>query len=228
MSRFFEGIGLVFTSLTFLLLVIEMGLMFYRKILIPYKDMTFNYLVAAGNVLLGAVLFPFIYSVWEYVESQQVLVITDNWGTGILLFIIMDFIFYWFHLFAHKSSKLWSLHSLHHSSKNYNLSIGLRSNYGQTIIFLLLLTPLTFLGWSSRTLSIVSFIHVFFGFWQHTKLVKKMGRLERILITPSHHRVHHGINPSYINKNFGQVLIVWDRLFGTYAEEEAEVVYGSN
>ena len=227
MSRFSDGIGLIFTSLTFLLLVIETVLMHFRKMQIPYRDMIFNYLLAAANVLIGTIVFPLIYSAWEFGESMQVLSISDGFLSGALLFLIIDFVFYWFHLWVHRSPILWFLHSLHHSSRNYNLSIGLRSNYGQTIIFLLLLTPLTFLGWSPRALSVVSFIHVFFGFWQHTKLVQKLGRFERILITPSHHRVHHGSNPSYIDKNFGQVLVIWDRIFGTFKEEDVEVIYGA-
>lgn len=226
MSRFSEGTGLVFTCLTFLLLVTETVLMYFRRNHIPYKDMLFNYLLAATNVLIGAVLFPFIYSAWKYGESKQVLTIDESFLSGLFLFIIIDFVFYWFHHWAHKSPILWFFHSLHHSSSNYNLTIGLRSNYGQTLIFLLILTPLTFLGWSPRALSIVSLIHVFFGFWQHTKLVNKMGHLESILITPSHHRVHHGINPHYIDKNFGQVLLIWDRFFGTFKEEDVEVNYG--
>lgn len=135
-------------------------------------------------------------------------------------FIIIDFYGYWSHRWSHQINFLWNKHAIHHSSEEFNLSCALRQSVSSFVnLFTFLLIPATLLGVPVKVIAITLPIHLFLQFWYHTKHIKKMGILEQIIVTPSHHRVHHAINPEYIDKNHGQIFIFWDKLFGTYKEE---------
>jgi len=147
----------------------------------------------------------------------------------ILAFIGKDFAGYWGHRFEHKINLLWNRHIIHHSSEEYNLACALRQNVSVVFsIFFFLYIPLAILGVPQKVIAIVAPLQLFAQFWYHTRLIGKMGWLEKIIVTPSHHRVHHAINPEYMDKNFAQIFIVWDKLFGTFQEELEHVppVYG--
>ena len=147
----------------------------------------------------------------------------------IITFIIEDFIGYWVHRFEHVINIFWNRHIIHHSSEEFNLACALRQPISTTIaIFTFFYIPAAILGIPVEVIAIVSPLHLFAQFWYHTKLINKMGVLEHILVTPSHHRVHHAINDEYIDKNFSQVFIIWDKLFGTFQKELKDVpaVYG--
>ena len=138
----------------------------------------------------------------------------------IIGFIAIDFYGYWSHRLAHQINFLWNKHAIHHSSEEFNLSCALRQTISSFVnLFTFLLIPAAVLGVPAKVIAITLPIHLFLQFWYHTKHIKKMGVLEQIIITPSHHRVHHAINPEYIDKNHGQIFIFWDKLFGTYQEE---------
>ena len=135
-------------------------------------------------------------------------------------FIVIDFYGYWSHRWSHQINFLWNKHAIHHSSEEFNLSCALRQSVSSFVnLFTFLLIPAALLGVPAKVIAITLPIHLFLQFWYHTKHIKKMGILEQIIITPSHHRVHHAINPEYIDKNHGQIFIFWDKLFGTYQEE---------
>ena len=135
-------------------------------------------------------------------------------------FIVIDFYGYWSHRLAHQINFLWNKHAIHHSSEEFNLSCALRQTISSFVnLFTFLLIPAAVLGVPAKVTAITLPIHLFLQFWYHTKHIKKMGMLEQIIVTPSHHRVHHAINPEYIDKNHGQIFIFWDKLFGTYQEE---------
>jgi len=135
-------------------------------------------------------------------------------------FIVIDFYGYWSHRLAHQINFLWNKHAIHHSSEEFNLSCALRQTISSFVnLFTFLLIPAAVLGVPAKVIAITLPIHLFLQFWYHTKHIKKMGMLEQIIVTPSHHRVHHAINPEYIDKNHGQIFIFWDKLFGTYQEE---------
>lgn len=135
-------------------------------------------------------------------------------------FIIIDFYGYWSHRWSHQINFLWNKHAIHHSSEEFNLSCALRQSVSSFVnLFTFLLIPAALLGIPVKVIAITLPIHLFLQFWYHTKHIKKMGVLEQIIVTPSHHRVHHAINPEYIDKNHGQIFIFWDKLFGTYQEE---------
>ncbi|WP_310594680.1 sterol desaturase family protein [Flavobacterium sp.] len=138
----------------------------------------------------------------------------------IIGFIAIDFYGYWSHRLAHQINFLWNKHAIHHSSEEFNLSCALRQTISSFVnLFTFLLIPAAVLGVPAKVIAITLPIHLFLQFWYHTKHIKKMGVLEQIIVTPSHHRVHHAINPEYMDKNHGQIFIFWDKLFGTYQEE---------
>ena len=146
-----------------------------------------------------------------------------------IAFIIIDFYGYWTHRWAHQINLFWNKHAIHHSSEEFNLSCALRqpiSNFLNLFSFLLL--PAALLGVPKEIITIILPIHLFLQFWYHTRYINKLGFVEYILVTPSHHRVHHAINPEYIDKNHSQIFIIWDKLFGTFQAELETVppVYG--
>ena len=144
-------------------------------------------------------------------------------------FIVLDFYVYWWHRWRHQYNILWNEHLIHHSSEEYNLPVALRQTISDIVnpaTFLLL--PAAIFGVSLDVIIVLGVVMLFGGFWYHTQLIDKMGFLEKIIVTPSHHRIHHAINPIYIDRNFGGILIVWDKLFGTFQAELPDVkpVYG--
>jgi len=155
--------------------------------------------------------------------------IKTTWVLIVLAFIGLDFAGYWSHRFEHMINIFWNRHIIHHSSEEFNLACALRQSVsGIFAIFTFLYIPLAILGVPVEVIGVVAPIHLFAQFWYHTTLIKKMGFLEYIIVTPSHHRVHHAINDEYIDKNFSQVFIVWDKMFGTFQKELDDVpaVYG--
>lgn len=149
--------------------------------------------------------------------------IESTWLVYLLAFIGIDFAGYWTHRFDHTVNAFWNRHIVHHSSEEFNLSCALRQSVSAIIgIYFFLYIPLALIGIPAQVVAIVAPLHLFAQFWYHTRLIGKMGFLENILVTPSHHRVHHAINDIYLDKNLSQVFIIWDKLFGTFQEELEE------
>lgn len=147
----------------------------------------------------------------------------------IAAFIALDFAGYWVHRIEHRYNIFWNLHIIHHSSEEFNLACALRQSIAEIVkVFTVFLIPAALLGVPAKVIAIVAPIQLFAQFWYHTRHINKMGWLEKIIVTPSHHRVHHAINKEYIDKNFAQIFILWDKLFGTFQEELTGVqpVYG--
>ncbi|KAK9962422.1 hypothetical protein ABG768_007791 [Culter alburnus] len=149
----------------------------------------------------------------------------DSAWTWWLAFFGVDMGYYWFHRFAHELNFLWAAHQVHHSSEHYNLSTALRQSVTQQFSSWLFYLPLALMVPPSVFAVHVQF-NLLYQFWIHTELVKDLGPLEWILNTPSHHRVHHGRNPYCIDKNYAGILIIWDKMFGTFTPESDKVVYG--
>jgi sterol desaturase/sphingolipid hydroxylase (fatty acid hydroxylase superfamily) len=144
-----------------------------------------------------------------------------------VLFFGIDFFYYWFHRLAHEISFLWGSHVVHHQSEEYNLTVALRQAWLQGAFSWVFYLPLAVIGFSPATFITIASLQTLYQFWIHTKLIGKMHpAFEYIFNTPSHHRVHHGVNPKYIDRNHGGTLIIFDRWFGTFQAEEEEVVYG--
>lgn len=150
-----------------------------------------------------------------------------NIYTWIILFFLVDLGYYWFHRNSHEIAVIWGSHEAHHSSQEYNFSVALRQGAFQRLFSFPYYLPLAIVGFSPFQFIICSQINTLYQFFIHTRLVKKLGFLELFMNTPSHHRVHHGVNPKYIDKNHAGVLIIWDKIFGTFQREEEEPTYGT-
>lgn len=152
-----------------------------------------------------------------------------EWILYIIAFVGKDFSGYWVHRWSHEINVFWNRHIIHHSSEEFNLSCALRQSVSEIFaIFTFTYIPMAILGVPPQVLAVVAPLHLFAQFWYHTRLIDKMGFLEKFLVTPSHHRVHHSINPIYMDKNYAQIFIIWDKLFGTFQEElkDEKPVYG--
>ena len=156
----------------------------------------------------------------------------DLSARGVSLWLIAifawDFCYYWFHRFSHEISVLWAAHAVHHQSEDYNLSTALRQTSTGFLFGWIFYLPLFVIGFPVEVLLIANAISLIYQFWVHTQIVRRLGVLDYILVTPSNHRVHHAQNERYIDKNYGGILILWDRLFGTFQDEldEDPVVFG--
>lgn len=147
----------------------------------------------------------------------------------VIAFVCIDFAGYWSHRFEHRFNILWNRHIVHHSSEEFNLACALRQNISVVFrIFFFLYLPMAVVGVPVEVVALVAPIHLFAQFWYHTRLIGKMGWLEHVIVTPSHHRVHHAINDLYLDRNFAPIFIFWDKLFGTFQVEldEEPPVYG--
>ncbi len=152
--------------------------------------------------------------------------IPTTWYTLIILFIATDFAYYWAHRMSHEINLFWSAHVVHHQSEDYNLSVALRQSSFQVIWTSIFYFPLAIIGFNTIDFALMAALTTLYQFWIHTELIGTLGFLEYILVTPSHHRVHHGRNPKYIDKNHGGAFIWWDMMFGTYQKEEERPTYG--
>jgi sterol desaturase/sphingolipid hydroxylase (fatty acid hydroxylase superfamily) len=179
----------------------------------------------AGRQLLRfvplAIIAPWMAWTWEHRLFTQSL---DNVGSILLLFFGLEFFYYWYHRFSHTTRWFWAGHSPHHSPNQLNLSAAYRLGWlgrltGSTLFF----TPLVLLGFTPTVVLTSLVLNLLYQFWLHADWVPRLGWLEGIFNTPSNHRVHHARNPEYLDANFGGVLVVFDRLFGTYIPERADV-----
>jgi sterol desaturase/sphingolipid hydroxylase (fatty acid hydroxylase superfamily) len=144
----------------------------------------------------------------------------------IACFLGVDFLYYWFHRTSHEVNAFWAAHVVHHQSEEFNLAVALRQGAFQGTFSWIFYLPLAILGFPPLMFLSVTAVNTLYQFWIHTRLIGRLGPLEGVLNTPSNHRVHHGRDPKYVDRNHGGTLIVWDRLFGTYQAEEEEPVYG--
>ncbi|NHF60770.1 sterol desaturase family protein [Flavobacteriaceae bacterium TP-CH-4] len=176
--------------------------------------------IVKDSLGLGVVLVSYPY----LLEHLALTEIKATWLVWIVAFLVIDFAGYWNHRLSHKVNFFWNQHVIHHSSEEFNLACALRQSISNLLgYFPLFLIPAALVGVPFEVIAILGPIHLFGQFWYHTQHIGKMGWLEYVIVTPSQHRVHHAINPEYIDKNLGQILCVWDRWFGTFQEELPEV-----
>lgn len=197
---------------------------------VPLNDMISSLSSGMTNVtkdVLGLSIAVISYP-WMY-EKLSFIQIEATWLVYVIAFFALDFAGYWTHRIAHEYNLFWNNHIIHHSSEEFNLACALRQSISSIVkIFGIFLLPAALLGVPSEVIAVVAPLHLFAQFWYHTRHIGRMGFLENIIVTPSHHRVHHAINPEYLDKNYGQIFIFWDKWFGTYQEEKDEIpaVYG--
>lgn len=212
----------------FILIGIELGYAVYKKLnYYRLNDSLANLSQGIGSQLIGIFLKTGTFYGYLYIfEHWRFYTFPNSVWTWLLLFIGVDFFYYWFHRLSHEINALWAAHIVHHQSEEYNLTVALRQSWFQSGFAWIFYLPLAFAGFEPMMFLTVSAFNTLYQFWIHTRAIGNMGILEWILNTPSHHRVHHGSNPKYIDKNHAGTLIIWDRMFGTFQKEEEEVVYG--
>lgn len=175
--------------------------------------------------LLGAVWIVGVYF-WIHGRFALLELPADSVAVWIAAFLLVDLAYYWYHRSAHEVNFLWASHVAHHQSEEYNLSVALRQGAFQPLFSCVFYWPLALLGIPPTVFVVCAALDTLYQFWIHTRTIDRLGPLEAVLMTPSHHRVHHGRNPRYIDRNHGGFLIVWDKLFGTFEPEGEPVVYG--
>jgi sterol desaturase/sphingolipid hydroxylase (fatty acid hydroxylase superfamily) len=212
----------------FILIGIELAYTFYKKLnYYRLNDSIANLSQGIGSQLVSLFMKSVLFVGYLYIfKHWRLFEIPNTIWTWIVLFIGVDFFYYWFHRMSHQINALWAAHIVHHQSEEYNLTVALRQSWFQGWFSWVFYLPLAFIGFDPIMFLTLSSFNTLYQFWIHTRTIKSMGFLEYILNTPSHHRVHHGSNPKYIDKNHAGTLIIWDRMFGTFQKEEEEVYYG--
>jgi alkylglycerol monooxygenase len=175
------------------------------------------------GLYLVIISYPFLVRNLAFTQINNTLIVY------VIAFFALDFAGYWVHRLQHVTNFFWNGHIVHHSSEEFNLACALRQSISAVVkIFAIFLLPAALLGVPHEVIAVVAPLHLFAQFWYHTQHIGRMGFLEKIIVTPSHHRVHHAINKEYIDKNYSQIFIFWDKLFGTFQQELPDVppVYG--
>lgn len=198
------------------------------------KKKTYRLNDAVTNINLGVLnqvsnIFTKIVTIGIYSFIYQyfaVYKIPEHWISFIILFFLYDLCFYWSHRMSHEISLFWGGHVVHHQSEDFNLSVALRQSSTAFIWSTPFYLPLAVLGFDPIQFVLIGGFNLLYQFWIHTEHINRIGWLEKIMNTPSHHRVHHGRDPKYIDKNYAGVFIIWDKMFGTFKEEEERPNYG--
>ena len=181
-----------------------------------------------GNVIVNLLTKTSILGFYLFLYQFRLFDISTGslWIQIILTLIVIDFVYYWFHRTSHRVRFFWGIHMNHHSSEEMNFLVSLRQAWFNPLFRLPFFFILPLIGFDPLLTFVVGAASTLWAVIQHTQTIGKLGPLEWFMVTPSAHRVHHGVNVEYLNKNFGNLFIVWDRIFGTYAEENEEVIFG--
>ena len=191
------------------------------------NDVITNLNIGVGHLLTRLFMGFIFIGAYEFFYKIAPIQLPGNIWTWIACFFLYDFFFYWAHRWGHEVNLFWAAHSVHHQSEDYNLSVALRQSWLHALLAFVIFLPVPFMGMPAEIFFINAAISGLYQFWIHTETIKKMPNwFEYIFNTPSHHRVHHAINPEYIDKNHGATLIIWDRIFGTFAQEVKHPSYG--
>ena len=225
----------LYYAIPFFVLLLVLEYLSFRQVqaenegLIGYeaRDTRTSLTMGLGNVVINVgwkfVVLAAYVGIYELTPLR---LSPDDWWVWVLLFFADDFSYYWFHRISHESRAFWASHVVHHSSEHYNLSTALRQTWVPMTYFpfWLWMPAVGFEPWMVLLAQAWSLIY---QFWIHTEKIRKLPRwFEAIFNTPSHHRVHHGVNEQYLDRNYGGILIIWDRMFGTYEPEGERVRYG--
>lgn len=212
----------------FLLIGIELAVeRFSHRKLYRLPDAISNLSCGITSQLSGLFLKILAIGVYEILFSNFAFFeLEKGWLYWVSLFLLVDFAYYWAHRMSHEVNLFWGGHVVHHQSEDYNLSVALRQSSFQIVWTFAFNLPLALIGFETLDFALISALNTLYQFWIHTETIKKLGFLEYFLNTPSHHRVHHGRDPKYIDKNHAGSLIIWDKMFGTFQAEEEKPTYG--
>ncbi len=190
------------------------------------RDAVASVTMGLGNVVISLGTKIVVLAAYTALYQLRVFELGSAWWVWVLAFLGDDFCYYWFHRASHEVRFLWAAHENHHSSRYYNLSTALRQSWTTPFTGPVFWAPLALLGIPPVMIFTAMAVSLVYQFWLHTELIGKLGPFEWLFNTPSHHRVHHGRNVQYLDRNHGGILIVWDRLFGTFEVEDEPVDYG--
>ena len=182
-----------------------------------------------GNFVIGLVSKSSIFFLYLYLYQYKLVTVNDlipTWLVWMTTFVMIDFIYYWYHRCSHRIRFLWAVHMNHHSSEEMNFTVSLRQAWFGPITKVPFFILMPLVGFDPVITAVAGIASTLWGVIGHTQWIRRLGILEYIFVTPSSHRVHHGSNECYIDRNYGNLLIIWDRLFGTFAEEIEPVKFG--
>lgn len=188
-----------------------------------------NICIGIAERMADVLLAGAFYFVYDYIQKHYgIFTIRSGVAVWLLLFLLTDLIWYWYHRLAHEVNVLWMAHVVHHQSEDFNYTVSARITVFQALARTLFWCVLPLIGFPAPMVTSLLLLHGIYPFFIHTRTIGKLGILEYLLVTPSHHRVHHASNEKYLDKNYGDVLIIWDKLFGTFQKEEKDEipVYG--
>ena len=197
--------------------------------LYKFRDTLAGLGLLIGNFMVGLLTKSSIFFLYVYLYQFKFITVNEllpTWAVWIVTFVMIDFVYYWYHRFSHRVRFMWAVHMNHHSSEEMNFLVALRQAWFNPIFRVPFFFILPLIGFNPLLTLIVGAASTLWAVIQHTKMIGKLGPLEFIFVTPSAHRVHHGVNDEYMDKNFGNILIIWDKIFGTYQAEEEQVVFG--
>ena len=222
-----ESKGFVFLAIVAAGVIIEAIYSHYQKKgWYDFKETMGNLGIMIGNNLLRPILLAWNLLIFNLLEPYQFFEIPVNALTIGITFLATEFAYYWYHRFSHEIPLMWTMHHTHHSSPWMNLSTAIRVNWIGKFMGPIIYTPLILIGLSPEIVIVCLTLGLFYQFFLHTEAIGKLSFLEGWINTPSAHRVHHGSNERYIDKNYGGLLMIYDRIFGTYEKETEKVRYG--
>jgi sterol desaturase/sphingolipid hydroxylase (fatty acid hydroxylase superfamily) len=225
-SNFFTIIAVIGVTF-YVLTIIETIFDISTKRRLGWKETIANIIIEIGNRILDNTIIGAIFIIGFFTAEQFAFSkIPETWWSWILAVVCVDFTYYWMHRIEHERRVLWAVHSVHHSSQEYNLTTALRLSWLESLYEWVFFVPLLLIGFDALQILASLLIVVVYQTWIHTEKVGRLGWFDGIFNTPSVHRVHHAINPTYLDKNYGGILILWDRIFGTYQTDIEKPLYG--
>ena len=216
------------------LFMLFIGLEYYYskrkgKNFFQYAESVANINVGIAERLLDVFTTGLFFFIFDYIHKHfAIFDIKASPITWFLLFLATDLVWYWYHRLAHEINAFWAVHVVHHQSENFNYTVSARITVFQAIVRCMFWAVLPLIGFPALMVSSLLIVHGMYPFFIHTQALGKWGWFEKVLVTPTHHGVHHASNPEYLDKNYGDVLIIWDKMFGTFVQErkDIKIVYG--
>lgn len=206
-------------------MAVAVFMFFYRRASLKEKMANLGVYVVFRLITTNVskvIVFASLFAVYQW----RLTTIPTTWPWFLASIFVMDFIYYWLHRSEHRVRVLWCAHAVHHSSEEFDLTTALRLQWIWDLYQWMFLAPAVLLGFHPLFMIAAKAIVLLYQFWIHTESIGKLGWFDRVFNSPSNHRVHHGSNREYLDKNYGGILMLWDHLFGSYAEENARVIYG--
>lgn len=192
-----------------------------------YESSVSNVSIGIAERLLNLFIAASFYELFQYIYTNYaVFTIPNTWWVWVLLILATDLVWYWYHRLGHQVNFLWAAHIVHHQSEEFNLTVSARITTFQALIRNIFWCALPFIGFHPIMVVVILTVHGAYSFFTHTQMIGKLGWLENVLITPSLHGIHHASDEKYLDKNYGDVFVFWDKLFGTFQKEEEAPKYG--